>query len=77
MGEVWTEVANELNDENVRPVTPDREALKAITETALDRANHVLSVQKELLDAQNQQDLLEEQEFYAEVWLRFEMQCSC
>ena len=57
----------ELNEESVRPVSPDREALEAISRTVVDRANHVHSVQKELLDAQNQQDLLEEQEFYAQV----------
>lgn len=71
MGEVWGEVMSELQEEGVRPVTPDHDALNAISRTISDKANHVTDVQKELLEAQKQQDLLEEQEFYAEVCYRF------
>ena len=67
LGEVWTEVIAELEQEELRPVTPDREALEAISRTVEDRAQHVVEVQKELLHAQGQQNLIEEQEFYAEV----------
>ncbi len=67
MGEVWTEVISELEQENVRPITPDQEALEAISRTVVDRAEHVLQIQKDILDAQHQQDLVEEQEHYAEV----------
>ena len=74
VGEVWSEVVTEMNEENIRPVTPDREALEAISRTVVERANHVQSIQIELLDAQNQQDLLEEQEFYAEVWKLLQFQ---
>ena len=70
LGEVWTEMISELEQEGLRPVTPDREALEAISRTVEDRAVHVIEVQKELLDAQNQQDLIEEQEYYAEVMWR-------
>ena len=66
-GEVWTEVMSELQVENVRPVTPDREALEAISMAINIRAEQVIQVQQELLDAQKQQDLMEEQEFYAQV----------
>ena len=66
-GEVWTEVMSELQVENVRPVTPDREALEAISTAVKMRAEQVKQVQQELLDAQKQQDLMEEQEFYAQV----------
>ena len=76
LGEVWTELTSELHQENVRPITPDREALEAITRTVEDRADHVLQVQKELLEAQNQQDLIEEQEHYAEVCSVFVIQIS-
>ena len=41
--------------------------MEAIARTVDERAEHVLNVQKELVDAQNQQDLIDEQEFYAEV----------
>ena len=48
-------------------MTPDLEALEAIARTVSDRACHVVEVQRELLDAQTQQDLIDEQENYAEV----------
>ena len=67
LGEVWTEVMQELETEQIRPVTPDREALEAVTRTIHDRAEHVCQVQKELLEAQHQQNVLDEQEHYAEV----------
>jgi len=66
-GEVWTEVMSELQVENVRPVTPDREALEAISTAINIRAEQVMQVQHELLEAQKQQDLMDEQEFYAQV----------
>lgn len=67
MAEVVTEVIDELEVENVRPVTPDREALEAISRAVEDRAQIVASTQEELLQAQLNQDIIEEQEFYAEV----------
>ena len=57
----------ELLLENVRPITPDCEALEVIRRTSSERADHVLNIQKQLLIAQYQQDLQEEQEFYARV----------
>ena len=67
LGEVWTELMDELTTEQIRPVTPDREALEAVSRTINDRAEHVCLVQKELLEAQHQQNILDEQEHYAEV----------
>lgn len=64
---MWTEVSQELQVECIRPITPDREALEAISRTIDDRADHVNQVQKELLEAQNQQDLIDEQEHYTQV----------
>lgn len=64
---MWYEVINELEQEGIQPITPDSEAVEAISRTLDDRAEHVQDVQKELLDAQNQQDLIDEQEHYAEV----------
>ena len=58
---------SELDQEAVRPITPDQEALEVISRTVHDRAQHVRDVQQELLEAQHQQDLLDEQEHYAEV----------
>ena len=59
---------SELDEEGVRPVTPDAEAIEAISRTITDRAEHVMQVQKEILEAQHQQNILDEQEFYAEVY---------
>lgn len=67
LGEVWSELMQELQTERIRPVTPDQEALEAISRTIEDRAEHVSQVQRELLDAQSQQDLIEEQQFYNEI----------
>ena len=75
-GEVWTEVMSELQIENVRPVTPDREALEAISSAIHIRAEQVKDVQHELLDAQKQQDLMDEQEFYAQVRRRLQSASS-
>ena len=57
----------ELEEERIRPVTPDREALEAVARTVDDRAQHIAAVQAELLQAQHQQDLMDEQEHYAQV----------
>jgi len=67
MGEVWTEVISELEQEQVRPTTPDLEAVEAISRAIENRAEIVAGTQLELLEAQNSQDMLNEQEFYAEV----------
>ncbi|RUS81453.1 hypothetical protein EGW08_010793 [Elysia chlorotica] len=67
MGEVWSETISELQEENVRPVTPDQEAIEAISRAIEERAQIVLSTQSELLEAQRNQDILDEQEFYAEI----------
>ena len=67
MGEVWTEIMYELDQENVRPTTPDLEATEAISRAIENRAEIVAGTQQELLDAQQSQDVLNEQEFYAEV----------
>lgn len=67
MGEVWTEIISELVDECIRPITPDREAMEAISSAINIRTEQIVEVQKDLIEAQTQQDLIDEQEFYAEV----------
>ncbi|XP_046371006.1 cilia- and flagella-associated protein 69-like [Haliotis rufescens] len=66
-GEVWTEIITELETERMRPVTPDLEAIEAISRAVEERAAIVASTQVELLEAQKNQDVLDEQEFYAEI----------
>ena len=60
-------MVSELEVQGVRPITPDHEALEAISRTIEDRSRHVQQVQTELLQAQRQHDLIDEQEYYAEV----------
>ena len=67
MGEVWTEVLTELDQEQVRPTTPDLEAVEAISRAIENRAEIVAGTQLELLEANSNQEILDEQEFYAEV----------
>ena len=67
VGEVWTEVIAELNEEQIRPISPDREALEAISTAIHIRTEQIVEVQKELVEAMNQQDLIDEQEYFAEV----------
>jgi len=67
MGEVWSETVAELEAENVRPVTPDQEAVEAVTRAVEERAAIVATTQTELLHAQKNQDILDEQEFYADI----------
>ena len=67
LGEVWSEVVEELDKEGVRPVTPDREALEAVSRTLEERAIDVMATQRKLLETKENQDLLDEQVHYAEV----------
>lgn len=67
VGEVWTEVISELAEECIRPITPDREAMEAISSAIRIRTEQIVQVQKDLLEVQAQQDLINEQEYYAEV----------
>ena len=67
LGEVWSEVVEELEKEGVRPVTPDREALEAVSRTLEERAIDVMATQRKLLETKENQDLLDEQVHYAEV----------
>ncbi|XP_072017652.1 cilia- and flagella-associated protein 69-like isoform X2 [Amphiura filiformis] len=66
-GEVWKEIHTELEQESVRPVTPDQEALAIIERATEEIASQVSDTQTDLLDAKEQQDLLDEQEMYAEI----------
>lgn len=55
MGEVWTEIMGELEIENVRPVSPDLEALETIGRAITEDSRSVVLIQTDLLRAQNDQ----------------------
>ena len=67
---MWCEIASELPAEGVRPTTPDKEALETMTRAAVERAKGVAMLQAELLEAEEEQNLHDEKQFYAEVrWM--------
>lgn len=66
-GEVWNEVLAELEVENIRPITPDKEAVEAISTAIHIRTEQVQQAQCELLEAQKQQDIMDEHEVYAQI----------
>ena len=57
----------ELDKEEVRPVTPDLEAKETVIRAISEEAAGIRMIQDNLIQAQDTQDLLEEKEFYAEV----------
>ncbi|BFZ02069.1 hypothetical protein BsWGS_05107 [Bradybaena similaris] len=67
LAEVWSEIIEELHAENVKPISADLEAIEAISKAMIERAQLVRLTQVELLEAENNQDMLNEQELYAEI----------
>lgn len=66
-GEVWSEVAGELAQEGLRPVTPDRESLQEVLHTHEEKAEETLKIQHELLEEQCKNDDEEELQFYEKL----------
>lgn len=48
-GEVWNEVAGELAQEGLRPVSPDQESLQEILHTHEEKAEETLKLQVQVL----------------------------
>ncbi|XP_077978018.1 cilia- and flagella-associated protein 69-like [Glandiceps talaboti] len=67
LGEVWKEVTSELEQEDVRPITPDQEALETIARAFDEKVQIVTETQIELIETQRQKDLDDEQEMYTEI----------
>ena len=67
MGEVWTEIQKELTNENIRPISPDVEALEWISRCIEQEGIRVTKIQEELIEAMKTQDGIEEVEFYNQV----------
>jgi len=64
MLEVWHEIKVELEQEDIRPVSPDVDNMMEITRILNDRAAGVSATQNQLLQAQRNQELIEEEEYY-------------
>jgi len=67
VGEVWSEVMSELTIESVRPTTPDCEALEAIASAIEIRTGQIISAQRHLEETEHQQNLEDEQKYYAQI----------
>ncbi|KAL7976545.1 hypothetical protein Chor_008494 [Crotalus horridus] len=67
VGEIWDEVCAELKKEKFRPVTPDQEALQLITEALENIGKIVVSLQTEMLESQQFQELQEEEKCYGRI----------
>nr|XP_039253375.1 cilia- and flagella-associated protein 69-like [Styela clava] len=76
VGEVWKEISDELRVENVRPITPDLEAMETIGRASVERSKGVALLQAELLDAENQQNSQDEKQLYAEIKENFKQKES-
>ena len=48
IGEVWTEIGEELKYQGIRPISPDLDCIKAVEDCILKKAEHVYKKQVEL-----------------------------
>lgn len=67
MLEVWNEIKVELEQENIRPVSPDADCMVEISRILNDRAAGVSSTQDKLIQAVRNQQLIEEEEYYESI----------
>ncbi|XP_056154003.1 cilia- and flagella-associated protein 69-like [Lampris incognitus] len=74
VGEVWEEIRRELALDDVRPVTPDEEALDTISRIAEDTARRVVEEQGSFLEQQEKADISEEKLMYTEIKSRWKQQ---
>ncbi|XP_026204065.1 cilia- and flagella-associated protein 69 [Anabas testudineus] len=65
--EVWEEISRELRLANVRPVSPDEEALSTICKISEDTARKVIAEQNSILEQQEKEDISEEELMYTEM----------
>ncbi|KFP71279.1 Uncharacterized protein C7orf63, partial [Acanthisitta chloris] len=66
VGEVWSEICAEIKEE-FRPLTPDEEALKVISEESEDTGRMVIALQSQVLESQHHQEIEEEQKMYTKI----------
>lgn len=64
---MWNEIRRELEQDCVRPTTPDEEALSAICKEAEDTAMRVAAEQESILQRWEEEDTREEELVYTEV----------
>ncbi|XP_051526526.1 cilia- and flagella-associated protein 69-like [Myxocyprinus asiaticus] len=67
--EVWAEVSSDLCDEGVTLISSDDEALKNIRQMSEDTAEHVCSIQQNILQRKQHDELQQERHMYTEISL--------
>nr|ACG63653.1 hypothetical protein [Otolemur garnettii] len=67
IGEIWSEILEEIKLEKLRPVTTDKKVLEAITAASENIGKMVASLQSEMIESQARQDVLNEQKIYAKI----------
>jgi len=65
--EVWQEIKEELEVENVEPVSPDKECIEEILKVLENTGEKVAAVQDLLMKAEEDKVSIEEQEFYFKI----------
>ncbi|KAL6099407.1 cfap69 [Pungitius sinensis] len=71
VGEVWNEIRRELDQDCVRPTTPDEEALSAICKVSEGTARRVAAEQSSILQQWEKEDIVEEELLYTEIKSRW------
>ncbi|KAM4706118.1 cilia- and flagella-associated protein 69 [Rhinophrynus dorsalis] len=67
VGEIWSEIREELRAENIKLVTSDEEALDVIIKATENISKLVASHQTEMIENHQQTELQEEKQKYAEI----------
>ncbi|RTG80463.1 uncharacterized protein DC041_0006331, partial [Schistosoma bovis] len=67
MAETWTNIQTDLDNKQIRPITPDIELLSCISEWCKKQINNVQSKQQEILDATKTYESTEEQKYYSSI----------
>eukprot|EP00842_Homolaphlyctis_polyrhiza_P006983 jgi/Hompol1/874/HPOL_005283-RA len=64
IGEVWIEIADELEFEGIRPVSPDLDCINTVKQVIVKKAEGVYNKQTELLRKSDEKQKKEEQQFF-------------
>ncbi|KAK7898481.1 hypothetical protein WMY93_019334 [Mugilogobius chulae] len=67
VGEVWDELRAELDHDDIRPISPDRESLETICKISEETARKVMEEQTSVLQRQEKENLSQEQLTYTEI----------
>jgi hypothetical protein len=67
LGEVFKEINKELELDEIKPISPDQEALENVLRAAEDRVINVSLNQQNMAKTFEEQELLQEKEFIYEV----------